>query len=114
MSWTRERKLAAYEALVSGVPDVERKGRTMPYTSMNGNMFSFLSTDGVLALRLERRERDRFLDAHPEALVVQHGAVMHDYVEIPVELLDDPLALEALFAECVANARTLKPKPTKR
>ena len=31
------------EALVATQPNVERKGATHPYTSLNGNMFSCLS-----------------------------------------------------------------------
>ena len=37
-----EAVLASYEALVATGPGVERKGKTMPYTSVNGHMFSFL------------------------------------------------------------------------
>ena len=36
-------KLALYEKLVATDPNVERKGATMPYTSLNGHMFSFTS-----------------------------------------------------------------------
>lgn len=45
-------KLVLYESLVSTRPDIERKGATMPYTSLNGHMFSFLTKEGTLALRL--------------------------------------------------------------
>ena len=37
--------LELYEKLVATNPQVERKGKTMPYTSLNGHMFSFLSND---------------------------------------------------------------------
>lgn len=36
-------KVALYERLVATDPRVERKGVTMPYTSVNGHMFSFLT-----------------------------------------------------------------------
>jgi len=35
--------LALYEKLVATNPKVERKGATMPYTSLNGHMFSLLT-----------------------------------------------------------------------
>ena len=44
--------LALYEALVATNPKVDRKGKTMPYTSLNGHMFSMLTKEGQLALRL--------------------------------------------------------------
>src|SRR5262245_35597433 len=37
-----EDKLKLYEKLVATNPKVERKGATMPYTSLNGHMFSYL------------------------------------------------------------------------
>src|SRR6185503_8455133 len=45
-------RLALYDALVAAHPEIERKGATMPYTSLNGHMFSFLSPAGAMALRL--------------------------------------------------------------
>ena len=38
--------LALYEKLVATNPNVERKGDTMPYTSLNGHMFSLLTKQG--------------------------------------------------------------------
>ena len=37
--------LAWYEKLVATNPKVERKGATMPYTSLNGHMFSLLTRE---------------------------------------------------------------------
>jgi hypothetical protein len=96
-----------YEGLIAGVPDVERKGKGTPYTSMNGNMFSFMGQGGVLAFRLSKGERAAFLGGHP-------GAVMKDYVAVPDAVLEDGEALGELWGRCVANARTLKPKATTR
>ena len=36
-------RLELYERLVATLPGIERKGATMPYTSVNGHMFSYLS-----------------------------------------------------------------------
>jgi hypothetical protein len=36
-------KVRLYEALIATLPGVERKGAALPYTSLNGNMFSILS-----------------------------------------------------------------------
>ena len=43
--------VALYEKLVATVPGVERKGATMPYTSLNGNMYSYVAKDGSVNLR---------------------------------------------------------------
>ena len=47
----RMENLASYEKLVATKPDVERKGDTMPYTSVNGHMFSLLTKDDGVILR---------------------------------------------------------------
>lgn len=114
MAWSREEKLTAYEALVADVGDLQLKGKASRYTSMNGNMFSFLSPEGDLAFRLPKAEREESLQAHPDAVVVQYDTVMKDYVGVPDGLLEDEAELRALFERTVANARTLKAKPTKR
>lgn len=38
--------LKLYEKLLSTNPSVQRKGATMPYTSVNGHMFSLLTKEG--------------------------------------------------------------------
>ena len=53
-------KVALYEKLLATHPKIERKGATMPYTSLNGNMFSLLAPSGELILRLSESEREAF------------------------------------------------------
>lgn len=43
-----------YDQLINANPTIERKGKTMPYTSLNGHMFSFLSKEGTMGLRQNR------------------------------------------------------------
>jgi hypothetical protein len=38
-----------YDAIIATRPGIERKGASMPYTSIDGHMFSFLTPEGVLA-----------------------------------------------------------------
>lgn len=56
-----EDKLNMYKILVATNPKIELKGVTMPYTSWNGHMFSFLDKDGNLGLRLPKSEIDTLL-----------------------------------------------------
>ena len=44
-------RLAAYDRLIGTVPGIARKGASIPYTSVNGNMSSYLFGEGSLALR---------------------------------------------------------------
>lgn len=106
--------LALYEKLIATNPEVERKGAKMPYTSVNGHMFSFLTTTGTLALRLPAGAREAFLEKHETSLCVQHGRVMKEYVEVPDALLKQTKKLQAYFDQSYAYVASLAPKPTTR
>jgi hypothetical protein len=76
-------KFALYEKLVATNPEVTRKGDTMPYTSLNGHMFSLLTKEAILILRLAEGDRDAFIKKYASRHPVQYGAVMREYVESP-------------------------------
>jgi hypothetical protein len=80
-------KLELYEKLVATLPGVPRKGATVPYTSVNGHMFSYLSKTGRLSLRLPEETRDEFLKKYKTTLSQQYGVVQKEYVEVPDALL---------------------------
>lgn len=107
-------KLELYEKLVSTNRNVERKGATMPYTSLNGHMFSFLTKTGTLALRLPTKERDAFLKKYKTKLCEQHGKVLEEYVEVPDSLLKKTKELKKYFDVSYEYVGSLKPKPTKK
>ena len=104
--------LARYERLVATNRQIERKGATMPYTSVNGHMFSLLTRDGTLVLRLSAADRDAFLKKHQTPVVKLYGAVMKDYVEVPDALLARPASLKKFFDASYRHVSALKPKPT--
>ena len=107
-------RLALYDRLVATLPGVERKGVTVPYTSANGNMFSFLTPRGGLALRLGPDERTAFLERHATTLHEAHGTVMKEYVSVPDDLFADTAAMAPYLAASHAYVAGLKPKPTRR
>jgi TfoX/Sxy family transcriptional regulator of competence genes len=106
--------LELYESLVATNPQVERKGAAMPYTSVNGHMFSFLTKAGTLALRLPDEERDAFLKKYKTKLCEQHGTVLEEYVDVPGTLLKRTQELKKYFDLSYAYVASLKPKPTKK
>lgn len=107
-------RLQAYERVVATVPDLERKGAAMPYTSRNGHMFSFLDASGEMSLRLPPDARADFMSRYSAVPSVQHGRPMKDYVLVPDDLLDRTDELREWFVKADAWIGTLKPKPTKR
>ena len=105
-------RVALYDALLATNPAIERKGAAMPYTSVNGNMFSLLTADGTLALRLSTSDREAFLKKYKTTLCEQYGAVMKEYVRVPATLLPNTRELAKYLALSYQYARSLKPKPT--
>ena len=107
-------KLELYEKLVATIPGVDRKGAAMPYTSLNGHMFSFLTAMGTLALRLPADDRDAFLKKFKTRLCEQHGVVLKEYVEVPDALLKKTPEMKKYFKVSYNYVGSLKPKPTTR
>ena len=105
-------KLELYEKLVATNPSVQRKGATVPYTSLNGHMFSYLSKQGKLALRLPAAEREAFLKKYKTKLCDAYGTVQTEYVEVPDSLLASTRDLKRFFDCSYAYVGSLKPKPT--
>ena len=110
-----EDKLALYIKLLDTHPDIELKGgQKLPYTSYNGNMFTFLTKEGRVGLRLSKEEREDFIEKYNTKLAENYGAVMKEYVEVPNELLSNTDELQAYLALSYAYVQTLKSKPTKK
>ena len=105
-------KLELFDALVATVPGVERKGATVPYTSCNGHMFSYLSKQGTLSLRLPEEPREAFLTRYKAKLCTQYGVVQKDYVEVPDALLRKTSELKPYFVISYQHVMSLKSKPT--
>ena len=106
-------KLQLYEKLVAANPKVERKGDTVPYTSLNGHMFSYLSKEGKLALRLPAPDREVFLKKYGAKLCAAYGVAQPEYVEVPDSLLSATKELKKFFDSSYNYVGSLKPKPAR-
>ena len=104
-------KLLLYEKLVATNPEVERKGASVPYTSVNGHMYSYLAKDGRLALRLPAEERDAFMKKYDAGLCEAYGIVQPEYVTVPDGLLAKTAELKKYFDISYRYVGALKPKP---
>lgn len=90
------------------------KGAKNPYTSRNGHMFSFLTPDGTMALRLSDELGEQFQDEYESGPVMQYGSVMRGYVSVPADLLAKPEELAPWFDRAWEWIGSLPPKPTKK
>ena len=60
MTW--DEKLAVYDRLVAKCPRFDRKGKTVPYTSANGHMFSLLNKEGELGFRYSKQVQEEYFE----------------------------------------------------
>jgi hypothetical protein len=106
-------KLALYEKLLATQPDIERKGDTNPYTSLNGHMFTHLAPPGTLAIRLGPDDVATFLKKYKTTLFESYGVVKKDWVVVPDALLKKTSELQPYLERSLQYMRSLKPKPSK-
>ena len=104
---------ARYAELVATVHEAQLRGAKMPYTSMNGNMYSYLGENGV-GLRLPADVREAFVVKYQTTLYHTHGIVQKEYVTVPPGLLAKTEELAPYFQASFDYATTLRPKATKR
>ena len=107
-------KAEQYDRLIASVPEIERKGAANPYTSLNGNMFSYLHFSGLMALRLSPSDRLAFLEKYQTKLFEAYGIVQKEYVTVPEHLLENTDELRPYLLMSLEYAKSLKPKPTKK
>jgi hypothetical protein len=110
VSVERSVALLLYEDVVAQLPGTARKGATMPYTSLNGHMFSVLHKDGSVALRLPSPQREQFLKKYKTTLSAQYGSVQPEYVVVPDALLKKTSELRRFFEISRAYVESLRPK----
>ena len=105
-----EERLKIYDELVAKCPGFERKGKTMPYTSANGHMFSLLNKAGALGLRFSQETQKKYLEEFDTTLFKSYNSIMHGYVLIPDHMLEDLDKLAEYLNESYAYVMSLEPK----
>lgn len=108
MLWNR--KLELYDKLVGKCPRFERKGKTVPYTSANGHMFSLLNKEGELGFRYSKNDQEKYIEEFETTIFKSHGATMRGYVLIPDHMFDELDTLAKYLNESYDYVMTLDPK----
>ena len=105
-----DEKLKVYDALVSRCDRFERKGKTMPYTSANGYMFSLLNKAGEIGIRFSKEAQKKYMEAWGSTIFKSYNSVMHGYVLIPESMLEDLDSLARYLDESYDYVMSLDPK----
>ena len=56
-----DEKLKIYDQLVAKCPRFKRKGKTMPYTSANGYMFSLFNKNSEIGIRFSEDVKEKYI-----------------------------------------------------
>ncbi len=105
-----KQKLELYDNLVTKCPRFKRKGKSNPYTSANGYMFSMLNKDGQLGIRFSKQIQEKYIKEFGTTIFKSYGAVMKGYVLIPDHMLEDLDKLSEYLDESYDYVMTLEPK----
>lgn len=104
-----EQKLKIYDELVSQCPRFDRKGKTMPYTSANGHMFSMLNKAAELGIRFSEETQKNYLKKFQTTHYVSH-VILKGYILITDAMLEDQQQVVKLLDESYDFVMSLKPK----
>ena len=105
-----ESKLKIYDDLVAKCQEFERKGKTMPYTSANGYMFSLLNKDGDIGIRFSKEIQKKYMEEWKTTHFKSYNSIMKGYVLITDEMLEDLDKLAEYLNESYHYVMTLEPK----
>ena len=105
-----EEKLKQYDELVAQCPRFDRKGKTMPYTSANGYMFSLLNKAGELGIRFSKDAQQKYMEKYNTTMFKSYNAIMHGYILITEDMLNNPENVVSLLNESYDDVMTLEPK----
>ena len=105
-----EEKLKNYDELVSKCPRFERKGKTMPYTSANGYMFSLFNKANEIGIRFSKEVQKKYMEEYDTTIYTSYNSVMHGYILITNEMMEDLNNVVKLLDESYDYVMSLEPK----
>lgn len=106
----REEVIAIYDRIIDGIQEFDRKGKTMPYTSANGYMFSQVNKDAELGIRMPTADGKKFMEEHNTGQFMSYGAKIRDYVTIPPAMLSEEDKIRDLLIAGFKHVMSLPPK----
>ena len=105
-----QEKLKVYDDLVSRCPRFKRKGKSVPYTSANGHMFSLYNKAGEIGIRFDKETQKNYFKKYNTTIFKSYNAVMHGYILITEDMLEDLDNVSKLLDESFDYVMSLPPK----
>lgn len=107
---TRDEIVEIYDELVGGCTRFKRRGKTMPYTSANGYMFSLVNKENQLGIRFSKDVQKQYMEDFDTTIFKLYNAIMKGYILVPDELLADTDNMVDLLNESYDYVMSLDPK----
>jgi hypothetical protein len=106
-----EDKLKLNQMVIDTQPEIELKGgMKLPHTSTNGYMFSSLTKDGRVGIRLSKEDAQAFIKKYEAIPFKNYGANIKEHVEVPDALLEKPKERGKWLQKSYRYSKSLKPK----
>lgn len=103
-------KLKIYDTLVGKCTRFKRKGKTMPYTSANGYMFSLFNKANEIGIRFSKEVQKKYMEEFNTTHYKSYGAVMQGYILIHEAMWMDEETIVKLLNESYDYVMSLPPK----
>ncbi len=104
-----DKNLNMYDDIVK-ISGFIRKGKTMPYTSDFGHMFSLVNKAGEIGFRYSKNTQLDYFDKYETSYFISYGAKMKGYILIPQWVIEDKEVAVRLLKESYEYISTLDPK----
>ncbi|MBT7092818.1 MAG: hypothetical protein HN936_06210, partial [Bacteroidetes bacterium] len=88
----------------------ERKGKTVPYTSANGHMFSLVNKAGEVGIRFSKEVQKKYIEEFNSTIYKSYNSIMRGYVLIPERMLMDLDNVAKYLDESFDYVMSLEPK----
>ena len=96
---SRDEVLELYLKAINKCAAFEMKGKTMPYTSVNGHMFSQVNKQDQLGIRFSKERQLEYLTEWASDYFYSYGAKMKGYVRVPESVLKNTERLANVLQE---------------
>lgn len=104
-----EEGLKRYDSLLLNA-GFNRKGKTMPYTSHNGHMFTLYNKAGEMGIRFSKEKQKEYFLKYDTSYFISYGAKMQGYILLTENMFKDEQLIVRLILESYSYIETLEPK----
>ena len=106
----RDEQLKIYDGLIAKCPRFQRKGKTMPYTSANGHMFSLFNKANEIGIRFSKEVQKKYIEQYNTTIYKSYNSIMHGYILITKEMMKDSNNVVTLLDESYDYVMSLESK----